>query len=53
MSYFKCCYCMFAQETEGRSSDEIYCLVLEELRKLNDYPCSRFKDRANLGGQID
>lgn len=52
-SYYKCCYCMFSEETDSQSSDEIYCWIKEELRKLNDYPCGRFKDRTGLGGQID
>ena len=48
MSYI-CGYCLFAEETEDRSSDEVDCFFKEMgRRKINDYPCGRW--RQGKGG---
>jgi len=41
MIQYICGKCLFAEECS--SSDLIFCLIKEELRKVNDYPCARFK----------
>jgi len=42
MSGYICGHCLFAEECS--SSDLIFCPILDELRKVNDYPCARFKE---------
>ena len=44
MSNYICGKCLFAEEHD--SSDVIYCPILDELRKANDYPCARFKEES-------
>jgi len=46
MSNYTCGRCLFAEEAE--SSDLIWCIVREEHRKVNDYPCAKWKDRRGL-----
>jgi len=43
---YTCGYCLFALETEDRSSDEIKCFFKEMgYRKINDYPCAKWVQR--------
>ncbi len=53
MSPYNCGYCLLAEETEERSSDLVYCWFKEELRKINDYPCCRFKEGGALRKEIE
>ena len=47
MSSYTCGHCLFAEEHD--SSDVIHCWILKELRKINDYPCGRFKNGKDAG----
>lgn len=41
---YTCGHCLFAEETEDRSSDEVDCFFKEMgRRKISDYPCGRWK----------
>lgn len=41
MNEFVCCRCLFAEEFG--SSDLIRCIFYDELRKINEPACSKFK----------
>jgi len=50
MSAYICGNCLFAEESG--SSDLVYCFIRDELRKVNDYPCAKWKSRKGLEEEV-
>jgi hypothetical protein len=43
MNNYVCGKCLFAEECS--SSDLLFCPIKNELRKVNDYPCAKWKNK--------
>jgi len=50
---YTCGYCLFAEETEDRSSDELWCPIKKTHLKINEYPCAKWRERKGLFSETE